>query len=204
MAETRKSRQKAAKKKRKRARAQAPAPTLGTRALLRTAGSLPIQEVLMTRDWRPETSLVQILVARRAPRGEIVASVFLIDLACLGVKNAMVNVFPDLASYRQGPRRQILSGDPLAPTSLDLAAKVIQEGIAYAEELGFHAHPDFESARRLLLGADPDVVEEPIPVGGPDGKPFFVAGPRDDAKRIVEHLTRRLGADGFDFLVPLH
>jgi len=56
----------------------------------------------------------------------------------------------------------------------------------------------------LVLGdADPDACDVPIPLGGKDGKPFFIAGPYDNVDRIMAKLTRKLGPDGFHFLFPV-
>jgi len=43
----------------------------------------------------------------------------------------------------------------------------------------------------------------PIPLGGREGKPFFVAGPYDNVDRIMAKLRRKLGEDGFHFMIPL-
>jgi hypothetical protein len=42
-----------------------------------------------------------------------------------------------------------------------------------------------------------------IPLGGPEGKPFFVAGPYDDITIIISKLTRAVGPDGFHYVVPI-
>ena len=86
---------------------------------------------------------------------------------------------------------------------LDLAVKVIRTAIDYAADLGFDPHPDFAEVEPLLAGAQPALCSVPVPVGGDDGKPFFVAGPHDDAESIMAILSRRLGREGFHYLVPV-
>ncbi|MDX9955796.1 MAG: hypothetical protein RBT75_16965, partial [Anaerolineae bacterium] len=44
---------------------------------------------------------------------------------------------------------------------------------------------------------------ESIPVGGPDGKPYFVAGPYDNPTRVMKHLERLLGPGNFTFTAPV-
>ena len=85
---------------------------------------------------------------------------------------------------------------------LDLAAKVIREGVAYARRFGLKPDRDYYEAASLLEGADPDACDVHVPLGR-DGKPFFVAGPYDNAQRIVAQLTRTAGAGNFDFVVPV-
>lgn len=56
-------------------------------------------------------------------------------------------------------------------------------------------------ARYLLNGADPSACPTPVPTGGPEGKPLFVAGPYDDPRRIIDHLMRTVGEGNFHYLV---
>src|SRR5216683_1997762 len=49
------------------------------RAVLRLATRWPVHECLISRDWNKEGELVQIVVARRSPEGQIATGVFLVD-----------------------------------------------------------------------------------------------------------------------------
>ena len=51
--------------------------------------------------------------------------------------------------------------------------------------------------------ANPKACSVPVPLGGPEGKPFFIAGPYDNTDRIIARLTKAVGPDGFHFLAPL-
>ena len=191
---------KAAKRKQKRANSK-PQPTKG-RALLRAAGGWPLHECLLTEAWQEPGEITQILVARRSPTGQIAIGAFLVDLGCLGVKNAFADLFDSQREYKRGLRAEMMTGQAMVKADLNLAAKIIREAIAYADELGFKPDPDYRDAMLVLGDADPDACEVPIPLGK-DGKPFFVAGPYDNVDRIMSKLTRKLGPDGFHFLVPL-
>jgi len=76
-------------------------------------------------------------------------------------------------------------------------------GGRYAADLGFSPHPDFRRAWPLLEEVDVAACAGAIPLGGEDGEPLFIAGPRDDVDHIMATLTRRLGPDGFHFIAPL-
>jgi len=74
--------------------------------------------------------------------------------------------------------------------------------LAYAKSLGLKVHGDYKKAARVLGGvraADCDTVFH----FGRDGKPFYVQGNHSDdtARRVMDHLTRKLGQHGFNFLV---
>jgi len=173
------------------------------RALLRASGSWPLYECLLTKEWREEGAIVQILVARRSPSGQIAAGTFLVDLGCLGVKSAFASLFDTRREYEQKLRAGMTAQQEMIKANLNLVAKIIREAIAYAQNLGFKPDPDYRDAMLVLGDADPDACDVPIPLGGRDGKPFFIAGPYDNVDRIMSKLTRKLGPDGFTFLVPL-
>ena len=126
----------------------------------------------------------------------------MVDLGCLGVKSAFGSLFNTRREYRE-LRASITSQQKMAKADIDLVAKIIREAVAYAKELGFRPDPDFRDAMPVLGNADPDACDVQIPLGGKDGKPFFVAGPYDNVDQIMSKLTRKLGPDGFHFVFPL-
>jgi hypothetical protein len=191
---------KVAKRKQKRATAR-PRPT-GRRALLHAAGQWPLHECLLTKEWQEEGAITQILVARRSPSGQIAVGVFLVDLGCLGVKSAFGRLLHTMQEYRE-LRDGMKANQDMIKADINLVAKIIREAIAYAEDLGFKPDPDYRDAMLVLGDADPDACAVPIPLGGQDGKPFFVAGPYDNVDRIMSKLTRKLGPDGFTYVVPV-
>ena len=164
------------------------------------AARWPLFECLMSHDWKDPHSLVQIIVARRSPADEVAAAVFLVDLGCLGVKSAVAHMFDSTSAYEHGLRTRIQETQRLDRTDLNLAAKVIREGLVYARGLGFKPDPDYYTAATLLQDADPDGVRTSVPLGL-NGKPYFFAGPYDNAPRILAQLTRAVGAGNFDFTV---
>lgn len=156
-----------------------------------------------SQSWRDTTQLTQIVVARRAPDGRVAAGVFLVDLACLGVKDGFARLFNSRWEYERELRSRITESQPMEQADLNLAAKIIREAINYAANLGFSPHPDSADAMLVLGKADPDACDVPIPLGGPNGKPLYIAGPYDDVQAIMNRLLRKLGPDGFDYMVPL-
>ena len=201
-----KRRQKARqRKKAKRKKKRSPLSRLlqSPRALLRSSGNWPLHECLVTKDWQQEGNIVQILVARRSPSGQIAAGTFLVDLGCLGVKTAFASLFDTRREYEQKLRARITSQQEMIKAEVNLVAKIIREAIAYAKDLGFKPDPDYRDAMLVLGDADPDACDVPIPLGGRDGKPFYIAGPYDNVDRIMAKLMRKLGPDGFTYLIPI-
>jgi hypothetical protein len=187
------------KEKRKVARAVVPA---GPSAVFRTSGKWPLHEVLVAKAWSEEGGLVQIIVARRSPSGAIAAGVFLVDLGCLGVKNAFGRLFESEYEYERELRDGITSSQEMVSADLDLAAKIIREGIEYARRLGFSPDRDYPEAATVLAGANPDACAATIPLGK-DGKPFYVAGPHDNVRKIMARLAKVAGPGKYESLVPI-
>jgi hypothetical protein len=164
------------------------------------AANWPIHEVLLSEGWQEEGALASILVARRSPiTGKIAAGSFLVDLACLGLKQTHVKTYRNDQEYRHGIRTNVMLAQPTHPADFHLVAKIVLVGIEYAASLGFKPDAVFTQSHHLLTGADPARPTETIPVGGSDGQPFFIAGPYDDVPRILNQLTRAVGADNFHY-----
>src|ERR1700676_356407 len=71
---------------------------------LRPAAHWPVLGCLVSEGWDEQSELpmlTNVVVARQSPRDSVAAAVFLVDLACLGVKNAMGRTFGSRAEYQR-------------------------------------------------------------------------------------------------------
>ena len=178
------------------------AQAIADAAILQTCGAWELHEVQVSRTWREEGSLTELIVSRRSPTGRIAAAVFLIDLGCFGVKSAFAAFLSDEADYRKRVLERCTGYLDLVPCDLSLAAKIVHVAVAYAASLGFQPDPDIRDAMRVMGSVDPEACTEPVPVGGADGKPICILGPYDDPGAI-EQLTAKLGPDGFHFIAGM-
>jgi hypothetical protein len=179
----------------------APARASAQRMLAQSAANWPVYECLASRDWQNTEDLTQIVVARRNPlSGKVVAAVFLVDLGCLGVKSALLAQFDSMREYRDVLEGDLLLVQAFAPISLDLTAKIVQEGVAYANTLGFPPHRDYFDALPLLHGAQPNNAPDEVPHGR-DGRPLYLSGPDDNPAKIVRQLERAVGPGNFEYTV---
>lgn len=189
-------RRKRVKEKQRRYRQRNSPPALAQRAL---GGE--IFDCRISEEWHDPQQLTEILVAREIGPGEqVVFAVFMVDQACLGLKDGFLRK-GTRADYRWTVA-QIDEVVPLTRCRPRLATKVLQVAREYAAELGFDPHPDALDALPLLDDVDPETCTEEVPVGGPEGMPFYVAGPDDNAPRIMARLRERVGEDGFHWMVP--
>jgi hypothetical protein len=192
-------------KNQKRQQGTTRATPQGGTSWLHQSTNWPLYAVLLSKDWQ-ETYLTSVLVARQSPRsGKIGAAAFLVDRACLGVKSAFVRICKSPEDYVKRVREPMLKDQDMEDMELDafdLVAKIITEGLAYAERLGLSPDPEYRQASLLLSGANPAACDVEVPLGGSGGKPLFVPGPYDNMGQVVATLTRTVGPDGFDLDVP--
>ena len=168
---------------------------------IRMARMLPVEECLINRGWK-ESGMAHILLSRKQPDGDLTFASYLVDVFCLGLKDTMCNVDMSSSRLNRELKAMFYGDDPAMSCSPHLANQIIYGAIEYAAELGFRPNRDFRHSQYVLEERDP--AQEVYDVSfGKDGKPFFISGPHDDARRIIAMLERKLGRDGFDFMVAV-
>jgi hypothetical protein len=133
-----------------------------------------------------------VLVARRASRRQLSVCGYLVDVFCLGVKNALgPRVMPerDLLKFRL----LFFSAYPAAPLAapFEMAQHLVFGAVEHARGLGFQPHPDFDAAPDHLgqwTGSSAITF-------GNDGSPYYVEGPYDNAGHVLATLRRTVGPD---------
>jgi hypothetical protein len=145
--------------------------------------------------------LVTALVARRRRhrRGATVC-VYLLDVWCLGVKNALGPTTIDEQSLRHRTL-QFFRGylDPPIAAPIELVRDLVLGAAEYARQLGFAPHPDFHQARAHLgPWTGPSAI-----TFGCDGKPTYNSGPYDNPGHIHRTLQHAVGRDGFNYTVGI-
>ena len=106
--------------------------------------------------------LVTALVARRRRdrRGATVC-VYLLDVYCLGIKNAMGPDTIDEQALRRLTNHAFSGyGAPPIPAPIELVRELVLGAAEYARQLGFAPHPDFEQARPHV-GHGPTLARSP-------------------------------------------
>lgn len=144
--------------------------------------------------------LAAVLVARRHRYDKVSVCGYLVDVYCLGVKNALGPRVMDehaLLAFR----RRFFEGydaEPLA-APLDLAQQLVIGALDYARSLGFEPPAEYtDAAGHLGPGSGPCDIEF-----GRDRKPYFVQGPYDDPRRIMRTLDNTVGQGNYHYLMPL-
>jgi hypothetical protein len=163
----------------------------------------PLYECLVPESLS-EVGMGPVMISRqRETDGQIATGLFLLDLLCLGVKNAMFSVV-SRTEYEAMVRRAEAAGQRMRESSPECARKLVEDAMAYAKELGFSPQRDYQIARQIFGNIDTSRCETTFKFGK-DGKPLYVSGPNEtpgDIQRILNQLERSCGVDGFNYLVP--
>jgi len=144
--------------------------------------------------------LVGVLIALESRNHKVSVCGYLLDVYCLGVKNALG---PDRMHRGELPgfARSFFSAWDTGgvPAPVELARELVFGAVEYAQDLRFAPHPDFERARDHL-GA----WEGPCAIRfGRNGKPFFAQGPYDDPATVLSTLEESVGSGNFNFTVSI-
>lgn len=144
-----------------------------------------------------------VILSRRAPNGDIVLGMFLLDTYCLGVKSALARV---MLPYEYDEMiSNVKSNELMQAVEPSYARKVVESAVAYAANLGFKPDPSYQTAKELFGEINADDCTDPMTFGK-DGKPLYVSGPLDSPlkrQQIVATLEKNCGAGNFDYIVHL-
>jgi len=141
-------------------------------------------------------------VARRHRPQRVSVCGYLVDVYCLGVKNALG---PQLMNERALPAFLHRFFDPFNEMAAPLAAPLemvrhlVCGAVEYARRLGFEPAPDFESAAGHL---GPWQETSAIACGR-YGIPCYVSGPYDNPARVVRSLASSAGEGNFHFIAQV-
>lgn len=147
-----------------------------------------------------------VVLARATLHGEVAVSAFVLDVFCLGVKEAFFAVMrrPDYGMRLKPMLVKAFSGvwQEMSPEAL---RKLVDGAVEYAQGLGFEPPEEYHLAARLFGDIDPSKCEEAFTYGR-EGRPCYIQGPSDDEEmvyRVLRQLREKCGEEGFDYYVAL-
>lgn len=145
--------------------------------------------------------VASVIVARRGRSHRVSVCGYLVDVFCLGVKNALGPEVLDEGELRGyvhdffTPYREV--GRPVE-ASLELVRHLVWGAVDYARGLGFDPAPDFDAASGHL-GAWEGTSAITF---GRGGMPLYVAGPYDKPDAVLRTLNRTVGRGNFHTFIP--
>jgi hypothetical protein len=144
-----------------------------------------------------------LVVGRFKADGRVEAGFFLLDVFCLGVKDAGFHRFNSVADYQESLLDRLFRDEEPVRMTPTAARKLAEEAVSYARGLGFSPGVDYKKASRVFGGITTADCHEEF-VFGKDGKPFYIQGPSDPparAERILHVLEARCGEGGYHYIV---
>ena len=162
------------------------------------ARSLPLGECYINSEWE-ESGMAFILVTRRHVNGNITLGSFQVDLYCLGIKDAfwLFNQPPEVFSdITKNLAEQSEGSHELIPAEYVLVHNIIYGALAFAEELGFSPHKDFDLAQ-YILEEDDERIEFMDIEFGLDGYPAVMVGKEDHPAGIFRTLDASVGKGNY-------
>jgi hypothetical protein len=148
-----------------------------------------------------DLGLGSVWISYKLPNGKLMTGNVLLDVFCLGVKNAMASPMsvPQYSIFTAMLPEDHVQADPAE------LKKLLLDLVAWSRALGFEPHEDYASIAPLLEGIDAAQCTKEFTFGR-DGKPFFVAGPNDDAEKcqwVESQLRQSCGENGYDVMLEL-
>ena len=144
-----------------------------------------------------------LVVSRFKADGRVEAGFFLLDVFCLGVKDAGFHHFRSIADYQEGLIGPFFpDGNPVRMTP-EAARKLTEGAISYAKGLGFSPAADYKKASRVFGGITTANCDEQF-IFGKNGKPLYAQGLLESpacVERILRVLEARCGEGGYDYIL---
>jgi hypothetical protein len=190
-------------KKQAERREQAHRDSQGFAQRLQAAAGAPLLHCCMYKNiW--QGGIGQILISRTLPNGSVAFACFLVDVYCLGVKNAYSGIRSRL-EYEEKLYNDLRDRFELINVKPESARKLIEGAVQYAEKIGLVPHADYHTAKLIFGDISAASCVEKFTYGK-DGKPLFIAGPRDDqyhCRHIMKTMESHCGPDGYHYIVPV-
>jgi hypothetical protein len=164
------------------------------------ASHAPIQHCFLSESVF-EIGMGTLVLARGATHHHVALVSFLIDVFCLGIKDAMFQSVEGEVFERYLEAAD--DGSPMVPVDPSYARKLLRELAAWSQRIGFVPHRDFTAVEGMFGDVSADASDAVFRFGR-DGKPVYIPGPNDTApliRRRIEQLQKHLGDGGFDFEV---
>jgi hypothetical protein len=175
-----------------------PVAWAGSKNILEQARDYPLLECWIDREWK-ENGLARVVVARQQADDRVLYGVYLVDYYCLGVKDCLWKADVSFSTFHKRLPQMVGTPERCEPS---LAHQLIYGAINYAQRWGFQPHADFKAASQILEPRGSLPEKHDIEYGN-DGKPFFIAGPYDNSRWVINKLVETAGEGNFDYLMPL-
>jgi hypothetical protein len=139
------------------------------------------------------------MISRQLPDGRIAVAMFLLDVFCLGVKDALgFVVTPGIYRERFVDSEQ---GQQMVDAPPEEVRKLVEDSVAFGSYCGLQPCADYRRVKPIFGDIDAGNCQRHFEFGR-EGVPDFIPGPYDSPQRIRQvraELEERFGTDGYHF-----
>lgn len=151
------------------------------------ARNLPIKECWVTKDYK-KYGLANLFVTRQHVSGNVTVGCYLVDIFCLGIKDAFYKYNVPASDYEE-VLRITNETEELEEISYEEAHNLVFGALEYAGNLGFAPYEEFKIAR-YILEEDTDDIPLVEMEFGRNGKPHLLVNTRLEASRYIPALEK--------------
>jgi len=191
------------KKKKKQKLAKRSSISHSYRSQVSTFSKYPIHECLVPNNLF-ESGIGNVVISRLLPGGDIGVCAYIVDVFCLGVKNALFTL-SNSEHYENVIKMRLCESHEaefeIVPAAF--AKNIIVGAVGYAKNLGLSPHKDYQKYKIFLADIDSSDCNENF-VFGENGKPFYIRGPKETAiqsKKIINLLHKNCGEGNYNYLL---
>ena len=144
-----------------------------------------VEECLINKDWKQSGLATIIVIRKNRETGQFSFVSFLVDVFCLGLKNALFQIGVDA-----GTVVDYIAIYPQSFTEIEYeeCRGIVLGAIDYAKNLGFEPHDDWEKVKGFIEYDRPYMTNHEF---GKNGKPFYIEGPDDNVEKIMQVLGKQ-------------
>lgn len=163
--------------------------------------SAPIHECLCAKKIG-DMGIGNVIISRKLDTGRIALGVFLVDIYCLGIREAAFALVPTVAQYDEivGNAKRLFKMKKAEPAYV---RKLVEGAAEYAQSFGFPPHKNYEKATVIFGDIDASTYTKKIEFGK-KGKPCYLRAenePSANVARIIASLKAVCGPDGYEEVV---
>ncbi len=148
-----------------------------------------------------ESGIGYVVISRYKADGRVEAGFFLVDVFCLGAKDAGFERFDDRTEFVDELLEPLFGSRERITLTPAAGRKLVEDAVAYARAHGLAPGADYKKASRVFGGISTEECNEQF-VFGHEGRSLFIAGPNDTSTRcaaIRRALESHCGPGNFGF-----
>lgn len=151
------------------------------------------------QNWR-EHGMASLHILRRAPGGGHVMGAYLVDLGCMGLKDAWGRLDITYQQFKESILDRVPEEIGLVPVELALVRRLVAGGIRFAQQNGFRLPPRHERWV-ALLGDIGDWRAADLTDFGRDGRLYYTGTEGDLQQHLIGSVDEFLARKDVDFIL---